>query len=93
MVGVSWILAAKENKERVQECEIRLVEGDEREKGWISSILKDEKQDVIGLQETKVGWLMIYGLRIFGECKEAIGDERFIAVMSSWKGKSEEMFL
>ncbi|GKB79722.1 transposon TX1 uncharacterized [Tanacetum coccineum] len=133
MVVVSWILAAKEKKERVHECERRLVKGDEiisvnvrgmgdsGKKGWTSSILKDEKQDVTGLQETKSGvvddiWIediwggkgygysqlaaigsssciiFIWDTRVF-ECKETIGDERFIAVMGSWKRKSEEVFL
>ncbi|GJT46652.1 transposon TX1 [Tanacetum coccineum] len=133
MVGVSWLLADKEKKETVQECERRVVGGDEiisinvrgmednEKKGWIRSIIKDEKPDVIGLQETKSGvvddiWIedlwggkgygysqlhavgssggiiLIWDSRVF-ECKEAIGDERFIAVKGSWKGENEEVFL
>ncbi|PWA95694.1 hypothetical protein CTI12_AA048000 [Artemisia annua] len=38
------------------------------------------------------GIIVIWDSRVF-TCKEAIGDERFIAVRGSWKGKDEEVFL
>nr|GEX74802.1 RNA-directed DNA polymerase, eukaryota [Tanacetum cinerariifolium] len=83
MVGVSWLLAAKEKKERGY--------GDSGKKGWISSIIKDEKPDVIGLQETKSK--VVDDIWIENIWGEAIGEERFIAVKGSWKGRSKEVFL
>ncbi|GJX28635.1 reverse transcriptase domain, reverse transcriptase zinc-binding domain protein [Tanacetum coccineum] len=38
------------------------------------------------------GIILIWDARVF-TCKEAIGDERFIAVRGSWKGKNEDVFL
>ncbi|PWA61144.1 zinc finger, BED-type [Artemisia annua] len=38
------------------------------------------------------GIILIWDARVF-LCKEAIGDERFIAVRGSWKGKDVEVFL
>ncbi|GJV24216.1 RNA-directed DNA polymerase, eukaryota [Tanacetum coccineum] len=56
--------------------------------GWIKSIIRDEHPDVIGLQETKIGsikesWVE-EDVNIF-VCKEAIEDERFIALSGDWK--------
>ncbi|PWA78358.1 hypothetical protein CTI12_AA212860 [Artemisia annua] len=95
--------------------------GEDGKKGWVKSIIRDEKPDVIGIQETKCGivdeywvealWggkgfgfsqlpangnsggiLLIWDTRIF-TCKEAMGDERFIAVKGEWKGIIGEVFL
>ncbi|GKD47296.1 RNA-directed DNA polymerase, eukaryota, partial [Tanacetum coccineum] len=38
------------------------------------------------------GIILIWDARVF-TCKEAIGDERFIVVRGSWKGKNEDVFL
>nr|GEY00910.1 RNA-directed DNA polymerase, eukaryota [Tanacetum cinerariifolium] len=38
------------------------------------------------------GILLLWDKRVF-TCKEAIGDERFIAVRGSWKGKVKDVFL
>lgn len=95
--------------------------GDSGKIGWIKSIIRIEKPDVIGIQETKCdvvddewveylwggngfgyaqlsangnsgGILLIWDNRVL-TCKEAIGDERFIAVRGSWIGKTEDVFL
>ncbi|GJV12668.1 reverse transcriptase domain, reverse transcriptase zinc-binding domain protein [Tanacetum coccineum] len=47
---------------------------------------EEEKEKELG------GILLIWDTRVF-ECKEAIGDERFIAIKGSWKGKNEDVFL
>ena len=95
--------------------------GESGKKGWVKSIIKTEKPDVIGIQETKCdivddGWVEdIWGGNEYGyaqlpaignsggiiliwdtrtlTCKDAIGDERFIAVRGSWIGKEEDVFL
>ncbi|PWA52592.1 hypothetical protein CTI12_AA450330 [Artemisia annua] len=90
-------------------------------KRWIKSIIRNEKPDMIGIQETKRGvvddewvediWggmgygytqltatgnsggiLLIWDKGVFS-CKDAIGDERFIAVRGSWQGKGGDIFL
>ncbi|GJW03798.1 RNA-directed DNA polymerase, eukaryota [Tanacetum coccineum] len=38
------------------------------------------------------GIILIWDTRVF-TCKEAIGDDRFVAIKGLWKGKDEEMFL
>ncbi|GKB75813.1 reverse transcriptase domain, reverse transcriptase zinc-binding domain protein [Tanacetum coccineum] len=38
------------------------------------------------------GIKLVWDTRIF-ECKEAVGDDRFIAVKGSWKGKNQDVFL
>ncbi|GJX52923.1 RNA-directed DNA polymerase, eukaryota [Tanacetum coccineum] len=38
------------------------------------------------------GIILVWDLRVF-ICKEAVGNERFVAVKGSWKGKYEEVFL
>ncbi|GJW29123.1 RNA-directed DNA polymerase, eukaryota [Tanacetum coccineum] len=111
MIGVSWSWAEEVDKGY----------GGVREKRWIRSIIKDERPDVIRLQETKCGmvdniwvedmWgdmgtgysqlpangnsggiIVIWDTRVFW-CKEAAGDERFIAVKGEWKGRNEDVFL
>ncbi|PWA64445.1 RNA-directed DNA polymerase, eukaryota [Artemisia annua] len=92
-----------------QEVNIRGL-GECGKKGWIKSIIRTEKPDMIGIQETKSvvvddewvediwgewdmgGILLIWDKRVF-TCKEAIGDERFIAMRGSWQGKDEDVFL
>ncbi|PWA51496.1 hypothetical protein CTI12_AA466280 [Artemisia annua] len=95
--------------------------GESGKKGWVKSMVRKERPDMIGIQETKSGlfdedliediWggidygytqltangnsggiLLIWDKRVF-TCKEAIGDERFIAVRGAWKGKDEDVFL
>ncbi|GJX21990.1 RNA-directed DNA polymerase, eukaryota [Tanacetum coccineum] len=131
MIGVSW---RNIENGRIQNGTREVMEGefgsiisltirrigDSGKKGWIKSINRAEKPDVIGLQETKCnivddvwiedlwggngygytqlpsngnsgGILLIWDKRIL-TCKEAIGDERFIAVRGSWKGKEEDVF-
>ncbi|PWA76953.1 hypothetical protein CTI12_AA229170 [Artemisia annua] len=114
MIGVSWLFM------KMISINVRGM-GESGKKSWIRSIIKDERPDVIGLQETKCGmvddiwvedlWgeqgcgyaqlpangnsggiIMIWDTRVF-TCKEAVGDERFISVKGTWKGKNEEVFL
>ncbi|GJV00543.1 transposon TX1 [Tanacetum coccineum] len=64
---------------------------------------KEKKQGVYSFMKmisiNVRAWLMTTGLRTYGEdsrvftCKEVIGDERFIAIRETWKGKDEEMDL
>ncbi|PWA53070.1 hypothetical protein CTI12_AA448820 [Artemisia annua] len=132
MIGVSWVKAEgevrMEKSVRVEE-EIGVgVTGADQEgigeigkKGWVNSIIRDERPDIIGLQETKSGlvdddwvediWggggfgftqlpangnsggiLLVWDKRVF-TCKEAMGDDRFIAVKGEWKGKNKDIYL
>ncbi|GKE14884.1 transposon TX1 [Tanacetum coccineum] len=128
MIGVSWVRAEEEAKDKNYNQEGNEVEGSAEkqpqgmwEKNWIRSIIKDKSLDVIRLQETKCrvvddfwiediwggkgygysqlpanrnsgGIMVIWDTRVF-VCKEAVGDERFITVKGSWKGKDEDVFL
>ncbi|PWA92790.1 glycosyltransferase family 92 [Artemisia annua] len=136
LIGVSWVRAEEEHKVKESSREGNKAEGSAVQqpqddfnkgmgecgkKGWIKSIIRDERPDVIGIQETKCGivddiwveniWgghgygysqlpangnsggiIVIWDTRVF-VCKEAIGDERFIAVKGEWKGKNEDVFL
>ncbi|GJW10071.1 transposon TX1 [Tanacetum coccineum] len=103
-IGVTWARAdevtngAKTNKiclMKIITLNVRGI-GVEGKLGWIKSIIKDERPDVIGLQETKSGsieesWVE-EDVNIF-VCKEAIRDDRFIALRGDWKGISEDMYL
>ncbi|GKA20405.1 RNA-directed DNA polymerase, eukaryota [Tanacetum coccineum] len=76
MIGVSWTRAEKEKKQEGQaEGEGRRYQdghGGKWEKSWIRAIIRSEKPDVIGLQETKSGlvddvWIEdIWGSKGFG---------------------------
>ncbi|GJV86771.1 retrovirus-related pol polyprotein from transposon TNT 1-94 [Tanacetum coccineum] len=67
--------------------------GDDGKKGWLKSIINEEKSDIIGLQEIKSGGiLLIWDANIF-VCGEAIGDERFMAIKGNWKGKIVDVYL
>ncbi|GKC84242.1 RNA-directed DNA polymerase, eukaryota [Tanacetum coccineum] len=98
-IGVTWARAdevtngAKTNE--IITLNVRGI-GVEGKLGWIKSIIRDERLDVIGLQETESGsieesWVE-EDVNIF-VCKEAIRDDRFIALRGDWKGISEDMYL
>ncbi|GJV18591.1 reverse transcriptase domain, reverse transcriptase zinc-binding domain protein [Tanacetum coccineum] len=56
MIGVSWVLAKAEEKKKMKMISINVRGiGGNRKKGWIRSIIKDERPDVIGIQENKCG--------------------------------------
>ncbi|GJS19351.1 RNA-directed DNA polymerase, eukaryota [Tanacetum coccineum] len=63
--------------------------GESGKKGWIKNIIRTERSDVIGLQETKCDvvddeWVEeLWGSNGYG----------FIAMKGSWKGKDEDVFL
>ncbi|PWA43079.1 RNA-directed DNA polymerase, eukaryota [Artemisia annua] len=112
LIGVSWIGPRNRGK---------MGFGDNDKKGWVKSIINEERPDVIGIQETKCGmvdecWIEgFWGGKGFGftqleangnsggimviwdnnsfTCKEAMGDERFLAVKGEWKGLDGDVFL
>ncbi|GKE38042.1 RNA-directed DNA polymerase, eukaryota [Tanacetum coccineum] len=85
MIGVSWRLADEEkNKEGDR---YRNKNRDSGKKGMIRNMTRDEHPNIIRIQETKCGvvddeWI-----------EDAMGDERYIALKGSWKGKDEDVFL
>ncbi|PWA51457.1 hypothetical protein CTI12_AA417390 [Artemisia annua] len=95
LIGVSWVRAEEEKvnngmNSKIISLNIRSI-GDDGKKGWVSSIIREERPEIIGLQETKSGILdNRWVVELWGE---AMGDERFVAVKGEWKGKMGEVFL
>ncbi|GJS75871.1 putative RNA-directed DNA polymerase [Tanacetum coccineum] len=120
LIGVSWDAMEMRKGNESPNREVLEI-GVDGKKGWINTIIRDERPDVIGLQETKSGlvdeeWVEdLWGSKGFGftqlasngksgglllvwdansfKCKEAIGDDRYIAVKREWKGKSGDIYL
>ncbi|GKD94350.1 RNA-directed DNA polymerase, eukaryota, partial [Tanacetum coccineum] len=125
LIGVFWVRA--EEEKAINEVNSKIISlnirgiGEDGKIGWISSIIREERLEILGLQETKSGivddrwveelWggrgcaftqlpangnlggiLLIWDTNVF-VCKEAMGDERFVAVKGEWKGKPGEAFL
>ncbi|PWA68087.1 hypothetical protein CTI12_AA311560 [Artemisia annua] len=73
MIGISWNKAENE-KSKCEKAKTEKKEGEEEvgKKDWVKSIIRDERPDIIGIQETKCGvvdelWVEdIWGGRGFG---------------------------
>ncbi|GKA58046.1 RNA-directed DNA polymerase, eukaryota, partial [Tanacetum coccineum] len=68
--------------------------GEEENKGWVKTIIREERPNVIGLQETKCGVVdEVWIEELWGGAREAMGDARFIVVKGEWRGRTCDVYL
>ncbi|GJU46725.1 putative RNA-directed DNA polymerase, eukaryota [Tanacetum coccineum] len=96
MIRVSWRLTEEERKKvddnvgnKIQDTKCEVVDDK-----WIKETWGGKGYGYSHLLENgnSGGIMVIWDTRVF-DCKEVIGDERFIAVRGSWKGKDKDVIL
>ncbi|GKC96023.1 RNA-directed DNA polymerase, eukaryota [Tanacetum coccineum] len=110
MIGVLWLQAETKRKQEgsceVAEGDVGRVRGtgESGKKGWIKTIIRTERPNLIGLQETKCDvfddeWVKeLWGSNGYGYAQlPSNGNSRGILIIwdkrGSWKGKDEDVFL